>query len=228
MKVSDVFTELVHGELSAHAIAMMGSISDTDTPRVISYINSGLLALYTRYPLLMKELRLQQYGYITSYKLSVEHAKTNSTSNEVKYIIDSNVAPFTGDVIRVEEIADEVGDVLEINSSDYDKVVLLPSMDTLEIPNPTNTNVLFVTYRAKHPTLTSKDDDIILPVHMLTALYAYVGSRVYAGGTVAEHVAKTAELTTKYEMLCQQFEMQGMVNNDVQKINMRPELGGWI
>ena len=60
MKVSDVFTELVHGELSAHAIAMMGSISDTDTPRVISYINSGLLALYTRYPLLMKELRLQQ------------------------------------------------------------------------------------------------------------------------------------------------------------------------
>ena len=39
MKVSDVFSELVYGELSAHAIAMMGSISDTDTPRVISYIN---------------------------------------------------------------------------------------------------------------------------------------------------------------------------------------------
>ena len=99
MKVSDVFSELVYGELSAHAIAMMGSISDTDTPRVISYINSGLLDLYTRYPLLMKELRLQQYSYITSYKLSVEHARTNSTSDKVKYIIDSNLAPFTGDVI---------------------------------------------------------------------------------------------------------------------------------
>lgn len=228
MKVSDVFTELVHGELSAHAIAMMGSISDTDTPRVISYINSGLLALYTRYPLLMKELRLQQYGYITSYKLRVEHARTNSDSSEVKYIIDSKLAPFTGDVIRVEEITDEVGDVLEINSTDYNKVALLPSMDVIEIPNPTATNVLFVTYRAKHPTITSKDDNILLPVHMLTALYAYVGSRVYAGGTVAEHVAKAAELTTKYEMLCQQFELQGMVNSDVQKINMRPELGGWI
>ena len=81
---------------------MTGSISDTDTPKVISYINSGLLALYTRYPLLMKELRLQQYGYITSYKLRVEHARTNSASNEVKYIIDSNLAPFIGDVIRVE------------------------------------------------------------------------------------------------------------------------------
>ena len=228
MKVSDVFTELVHGELSAHAIAMAGSISDADTPRVISYINSGLLALYTRYPLLMKELRLQQYNYITSYKLSVEHARTNSASKEVKYIIDSKLAPFTGDVIRVEEISDEVGDVLEINSTDYNKVALLPSMDVIEIPNPTADNVLFVTYRAKHPTLTNKNDNILLPVHMLTALYAYVGSRVYAGGTVAEHVSKSAELTSKYEMLCQQFEMQGMVNSDVQKINMRPELGGWI
>ena len=228
MKVSDVFTELVHGELSSHAIAMMGSISDTDTPRVISYINSGLLALYTRYPLLMQELRLQQYSHITSYKLSIEHARTNTSSDAVKYIIDSALCPFTGDVIRVEEIADEVGDVLEINSSDYDKVALLPSMDVIEIPNPTATNVLFVTYRAKHPTLTSKDDDIILPMHMLTALYAYIGSRVYAGGTAAEHVSKTAELTNKYEMLCQQFELQGMVNSDVQKINMRPELGGWI
>ena len=228
MKVSDVFSELVYGELSAHAIAMMGSISDTDTPRVISYINSGLLDLYTRYPLLTKELRLKQYSYITSYKLSVEHARTNLASKEVKYIIDSKLAPFTGDVIRVEEITDEVGDVLEINSADYDKVALLPSMDVIEIPNPTATNVLFVTYRAKHPTLTSKNDNILLPVHMLTALYAYVGSRVYAGGTVAEHVSKAAELTSKYEMLCQQFEMHGMVNSDVQKINMRPELGGWI
>ena len=151
MKVSDVFTELVHGELSAHAVAMTGGISDTDAPKVISYINSGLLALYTRYPLLTKELRLRQYSYITSYKLCIEHARTNTASNTVKYIIDSTVAPFTGDVIRVEEVADEVGDVLEINSSDYDKVVLLPSMDTLEIPNPTDTNVLFVVYRAKHP-----------------------------------------------------------------------------
>ena len=90
------------------------------------------------------------------------------------------MSPFTGDVIRVEEIADEVGDVLEINSADYDKVVLLPSMDTLEIPNPVDTNVLFVTYRAKHPQLSNKDDDIILPMHMLTALYAYVSSAVFA------------------------------------------------
>ena len=44
MKVSDVFTELVHGELSAHAVAMTGGISDTDAPKVISYINSGLLS----------------------------------------------------------------------------------------------------------------------------------------------------------------------------------------
>ena len=127
MKVSDVFSELVHGELSAHAIAMMGSISDTDTPRVISYINSGLLALYTRYPLLMKELRLQQYSHITLYKLSVEHALTNSASDKVKYIIDSNLAPFTGDVIRVEETASFKIDKYWITVANYLKSQFLVS-----------------------------------------------------------------------------------------------------
>lgn len=228
MKVSDVFTELVHGELSSHAIAMTGVVSDVDTSRVISYINSGLLALYTRYPLLMKEFRLRQFSWITSYKLGVEHARSNSGSTATKYIIDSQLSPFNGDVIRVEEIADEVGDVLELNSTDYVKVALLPSMDTIEIPNPVEGNVLFVTYRARHPTLTTKEDAILLPVHMLTTLYAYIGSRVYAGGTAPEHMSKTSELAAKYEMMCQQLEMQGMVNTDTQKINMRPELGGWI
>ena len=41
-------------------------------------------------------------------------------------------------------------------------------MDVIEIPNPVAANVLFVTYRAKHPTLSSKDDDIILFMHIVT------------------------------------------------------------
>lgn len=227
MKVSDVFTELVHGELSTHAIAMSGSVTDVDTPRVISYINSGLVALYTRYPLLMKELVLQQHEGITLYKLSIEHAITNPTVT-TKYIIDSKFDPFIGDVIRVEEVADEIGQVLELNSTDHEKVALTPSMDTIEIPNPTDTNVVFVTYRAKHPVLTNKDDTILLPVHLMTALYAYVGSRVYAGGTAPEHVSKGVELSSKYEMICQQMEMNGMVNTDIGNVNIKPMLGGWI
>ena len=228
MKVSDAYSDLLHGELSGHGIAIDGSLQDKDKPRVLGYLNSGLLALYTRFPLLFKECRISQLSYITTYKLNSKFAVTNTASSEVKYIIDSMIEPFTDDVIRVELVADEIGDVLERNSTDHDKVYLTPSMDAIEIPNPCKGNVLFVTYRAHHPVLTSEVDEILLPRHLLPALYAYVASGIYSGSSSQEHVAKTVECTQRYEMICQQLESSGMVNSDMQNINIKPHLGGWV
>lgn len=227
MKVSDAFQELCYGELNTHRLADSGAISPENYSRMIHHLNMGLLALYTRFPLLVKELTLQQKSWITVYKLKKEHAVTDP-SDEVKYIIDSRFDPFIGDLIRVEEVSDEVGDVVELNSTDHDKVALTPSMDTLEIPNPTDTNVLFVTYRAKHPQLVSVDSEILLPQHLLGALYAYTGMRVYAGGTSQEQLTKGAELESKYERICQKMELDGMVNTDVLVLNMKPYERGWI
>ena len=227
MKVSDAFQELCYGELNTHRLAESGAISPENYSRMIHHLNMGLLALYTRFPLSVKELTLQQKSWITVYKLKKEHAVTDP-SDEVKYIIDSRFDPFIGDLIRVEEVSDEVGDVVELNSTDHVKVALTPSMDTLEIPNPTDTNVLFVTYRAKHPQLVSVDSEILLPQHLLGALYAYTGMRVYAGGTSQEQLTKGAELESKYERICQKMELDGMVNTDVLVLNMKPYERGWI
>ena len=227
MKVSDALQELCYGELNTHRLAESGAISPENYSRMIHHLNMGLLALYTRFPLLVKELTLQQKSWITVYKLKKEHAVTDP-SDEVKYIIDSRFDPFIGDLIRVEEVSDEVGDVVELNSTDHDKVALTPSMDTLEIPNPTDTNVLFVTYRAKHPPLVNVDSEILLPQHLLGALYAYTGMRVYAGGTSQEQLTKGAELESKYERICQKMELDGMVNTDVLVLNMKPYERGWI
>ena len=141
MKVPDAYSDLLRGEISGHGIAIEGSLQDKDKPRVLGYLNSGLLALYTRFPLLFKECRIRQLSYITTYKLNSKFAVTNTASSEVKYIIDSMIAPFTDDVIRVEFVSDEVGDVLERNSTDYDKVYLTPSMDAIEVPNPCKGNL---------------------------------------------------------------------------------------
>ena len=227
MKVSDALQELCYGELNTHRLAESGAISPENYSRMIHHLNMGLLALYTRFPLLVKELTLQQKSWITVYKLKKEHAVTD-LSDEVKYIIDSRFDPFIGDLIRVEEVSDEVGDVVELNSTDHTKVALTPSMDTLEIPNPTDTNVLFVTYRAKHPQLVNVDSEILLPQHLLGALYAYTGMRVYAGGTSQEQLTKGAELESKYERICQKMELDGMVNTDVLVLNMKPYERGWV
>lgn len=227
MKVSDAFQELCYGELNTHRLANSGAILPEDYSRMIHHLNTGLVALYTRFPLLVKELTLQQHSWITTYELTKEHARTDPSS-EVKYIIDSVHEPFIGDLIRVEEVSDEVGDVVEMNSSDHDKVALTPSMDALEIPNPTDTNVLFVTYRAKHPPLVDVDSEILLPQHLLGALYAYTGMRVYSGGTSQEQLTKGAELESKYERICQKMEMDGMVNTDTFVLNMKPHERGWV
>ena len=227
MKVSDALQELCYGELNTHRLADSGAISPENYSRMIHHLNMGLLALYTRFPLLVKELTLQQKSWITVYELKKEHAVTDP-SDEVKYIIDSRFDPFIGDLIRVEEVSDEVGDMVELNSTDHCKVALTPSMDTLEIPNPTDTNVLFVTYRAKHPQLVNIDSEILLPQHLLGALYAYAGMRVYAGGTSQEQLTKGAELESKYERICQKMELDGMVNTDVLVLNMKPYERGWI
>ena len=228
MKVSDAYSDLVNGELAGHGITIDDSLQYKYKPRVLGYLNSGLLALYTRFPLLFKECRIKQLSYITTYKLNSKFAVTNTASKEVKYIIDSPIAPFKDDVIRVELVSDEAGDVLERNSTDYTKVYLTPSMDAIEIPNPCNGNVLFVTYRAHHPVLTSEIDEILLPRHMLPALYAYVAAGIYSGSSSQEHVAKTVECTQRYEMICQQVESAGMVNNDRQYISTKQYWGGWV
>lgn len=227
MQVLDAFNELAYGELNGHSLCIRGSIEEKDYKKVIYFLNTGLLDLYTKYPLLTKELTLVQKSWITQYALRKEHAESDPTE-AVKYIKDSVIDPFLGDVIRVEEVVDENGDVLELNSTDYDKVALTSSMDVLEIPNPTEGNALFVTYRAKHPLLTDLNSNILLPTHMLQALYAYVCTKAYAGSTSPEHLNKSSEMTNRYATMCSKLEADGMVNAEQQVINIKPEVRGWV
>lgn len=227
MKVADALTELAYGELHGNALAMHGTVEAKDQAKVMHFLQSGLTALYTRFPLWSKDLVVIQQSWLTQYPLRKVHAVTDP-STAVKFILDSPLDPFLGDVLRIEVVVDEVGDVLELNSTDYDKVALTPAMDVLEIPNPADTNALFVTYRANHPTLVDLESEIMIPTQYLGALYAYVGARAYAGSVAQEHVGKSAELMSKYEQICRQMELLGMTNADTLSINLKPSMGGWV
>lgn len=231
MRIQEIYDDLVFGELSSHGIAINGSISDADKPKIISAMNSGLADIYTRFPLLTKEITIIQHSFITEYHLDVKYARTNTASTEkYKYIYDTPSYPFIGDNLRVENIYDEVGNELLINSNSTCSVALFPSMNTIEIPNPVETNAMFVVYRAKHPTI--KADSVELhtsfPQQFRNALLAFIGSRVYAGGTAQEHVAKSQEFMQKYLMELQQLEVTGMANMLEEHLNCKPIHGGWV
>lgn len=229
MKLDSIFNDLVYGELSSHAVAMNGQIENKDKPRIIAHINTVLTELYSRFPLLTKELVVIQYSAITEYHLHSDYAVSNvESTKQIKYILDTDEDPFKDDLLRIESVFDETGDCLLINSDSACKVALTPAQDVMEIPNPVDTNALFVIYRAKHPLVTEDTVELLLPEQFRTALLAYVASRMYAGGSAQEHAMLSTTLYQKYELFCSQQELYGMVNKYETSFNKKPCLGGWV
>lgn len=229
MKLEEIIKDLIYGELSAHGMCKSGDILEKDRPRVVAHINTVLTDLYTRFPLLTKELILVQDSSITAYHLHNRHAISNTASTDPeKYILDTPAEPFMNDVLRVDAVYDELGDNLLLNSDSACKVALTPAQDVLEIPNPTDTNNLFVIYRANHPRVELLTDELVLPEQFRSTLLAGVASRVYSGGTAADHMNISNNLFQKYELLCSQVELFGMVNKHDTILNKKPCLGGWV
>lgn len=228
MKLDSIYDDLIYGELSAHAITMDGTISAPNKLRIISHINVALMELYSKFPLLMKELTLIQDEGLTEYPLKIEHATSNPTSGYPKYIKDSLEHPFLGDVIRVDSVFDEVGDKVLVNAISPLKAVFTPDPQTIEIPSPTDTNALFVIYRAKHPTVDTTTKELLLPENFRPALLAYIAYRVYSGGTAPEHATISAAMYSKYSMFVTAQEEYGLVNKDIIDLNYKPVMGGWV
>jgi len=229
MNIEDVFNSLICGELSKHGMSVEGSFAESDKAILRRHINICLTELYTRYPLLVKALTIQQFDGICEYHLSSEYAVSNKQSTqEHKYIIDTILAPFTDDVVRVERVADEMGHIVPLNSLGKCQGVFTPSPLVIEIPNPSNENTLFVTYRAKHPVVLTDTTELLLPYTWLPALLAYVAYRVYSGGTSQEHMAISMNMHQKFEMICQQMTASGMTNEQDNSPNFNPDLRGWV
>ena len=219
----------MYGELNKHGMMVDGVLTPEDKLKLLYHINVSLTELYTRFPLLTREVAVKQFSGITEYHLNSKYAVSNTTSPEPKkYIIDSRENPFTDDVIRVEQIYDEVGQVIVINDPNACNVAFAPAMDVIEIPNPVETNMMFAIYRALHPKVTVDTTDLLLPPQFKPALLSYVAHRVYSGGTAQEHAMLANQMLSKYELFCTQQREYGMTNQDENIGNCKPSLGGWI
>lgn len=227
MNLNEIINDLRYGELSSHGM-FVSDLSDSDKLKLIAHINVALTELYTRFPLLTKELTLIQKSWICEYVLDNKHAVTNTGSTEPKYIYDTPNDPFTNDVIRVEAVYDEVGCSLLMNSNAQCKVALTPAMNVLEIPNPVDTNALFVIYRALHPEVNEVNDNLLLPLHLKPALLAYVAHRVYSGGSAQEHVMLSNSMLQKFELICVQQKEYGMTNQDDNDAFQNFCKNGWV
>jgi len=221
-----------------------------DYPRVIPAINLALSELYKRFDLKRSEVVVQQYDQITMYKLDSRFAVTNVNSNEpIKYIEDSQYFPFQDDVLKIERVFNEEGEQLYLNQenayttpesglgsefygSDKYWSVHIPSYNVVQVPYPDSANQMIITYRAKHPTISSTITDpsivnVDLPESLLEALLLYIGSRVNINRGTELSLAEGQLQMAKFEASISKITEMGIINSDDTE-NSKLDSRGWV
>lgn len=233
MLLSNLFRQLSFTELSNLVIGGEGSgvISPLHYPRLITQINAALTALHSRFPLLEKELTLQLMDEVAQYYFRPEHSVSTGT-DYYRYIVDSPFDPFVNDILRVEQVFDELGCELMLNNESECCSLFTPSFDSLLVTRPMKETILRVSYRANHPAIpldVAEPSTVVVnvPVTHEKALSFYVAGQIYSSMNGQEHTLKGQEFLQKYEMECQFIEDKNLDNNGYVQTNIKPLLGGW-
>jgi hypothetical protein len=234
----DIFKDLTYGELANSSIGNLVPDDNDSEPdpkdyaALISHVNRALTLLYSRFLLSSKEIYIQQYEEIAIYTLDSAFAQSNTASLESpKYIADSVANPFQDDVLKIEEVYDEEGNLLCLNDPTEDLSIFTPSYNQIQIPYPNDWNTLAVQYRAAHPriiwnyTTDASTIEVKLPEALYQAALYFIASR--ATPVSLDGGASKNEYIQKYEMACQAVEKQGL-HIQAEVSNWRFDNHGWV
>lgn len=189
MKIKRIIEHLQHGVLSKINLGgntEMG-ITSYNYPAVISAIELGLVELSQYFNLQQREVFIKQEDHIKVYELDVKYAETNTASTEpYKYIKDTVDNPFTGDILRIEAVYDELGNELRLNDDSDPDSLYTPSLISVQVPKPNAENTISVIYSAGAKELVKTGADVLeqevyLPQVLLQALLMFVASQVVLG-----------------------------------------------
>lgn len=225
MTVTEFLQRLSYGPLSNLAIGGSGSgTCDPDkVPSLVNYTNEGLLHLYSRFILNERSLIIQMYDAITRYELSSARSRTVTPTDplQVQYVMDSELDPFTDDLIKVLQIFDDIGREIKMNDQSVYGSIFTPQFNILQIPIPVDGLPLYLSYQAKHAPLvsTALGDTINLPAVLEEALISYVAHKVFFHMNGQEHSAKSNEHLTKYEGVVAEVLDKDLVNSSTSTDN---------
>ena len=232
MKLNELFSNLSFGPLANLSVGGdgIGMIPFEHEARLTSFVNKSLLALFSRFPLLEKEVIVRAYDGKTLYPLKKIYADTDATVVPQKFIADSAVDPFLEDVIKILAIYDELGQPMPLNNTGEPTSLFTPLFDMVQIPLPKTGDIYYVLYRGKHPVLVPgvADQDVNIPDILQTALEAHVAYQVFSPMNGQEHKATASEHLSTYEMLCSNIEMQDLLQTSSVSNHDKLEARGFV
>ncbi len=180
MIVQDILDELKNGEFSLENFGenAEAGFSEYNYDKLISYINSALLEIHTKYPLRIREVLLEQQETITMYKLRSDYCKSNLNSTQPIKYLDDTADPFDDTLLKVDEVYNESGVELPINNMNESASVFTPNLGTLQIPYPVKGAKYSVIYRSAHPRLVNDStvltQRIELPLSFLRSIILFI------------------------------------------------------
>ena len=238
MTLQDIFNWLKYGELAHLGLydSVTGEVTEDNKPKIISHIILGLRDLHTKFPLKERELAIQQYDHISMYLLKKEFAVTNTDptpNGDPKYIIDSEDNPFTGDILRIDQVFDELGTEMPINEPASLYSVFTPAYNILQIPRAVGENAAFVTYRADHTkiALDTPDLDLVeieIPDTHTQALLFFVASRLFATMNHPEGSPLSSEYQMRYMNEVSQIIQHNLSLEYTSQFRLDIKREGWV
>lgn len=226
MQLKQIIDTIKYGELNTV------SWEEDRVPQVISYINLALTNLYSNFPILEKQVIVQQYPQISIYNLTSEYARTNTESKQyTKYILDTPFEPFTDDILLVTGLCDEYGRPIPLNDDTDPRSYFLPAFNQLQIPNANEEETTFVIYRAAPKYIEPETDDftqdVFLPRPLLEPLCCYVAYRTMIAIGSQEELARAQILEKRYNDLCLEVATNNLLGNNLMPTNIKPIIGGY-
>ena len=204
MKIQAVLDLAKESEVSTLAVKKSPEV-------LLSYLNLGMIELYKRFPLLVKEYVVDLTDGAEIYTMPSDFMWLTAAYDEVP--------ENSSETVRLATINDE-DDPLSINTVSWNQV---------QIPLHRSGSAVSLIYQASPPyyLTTELTTDIALPVQLTEALLHYIGYRAHAA-TDGSIEAENNTHYQRFEKSCQMVTIQGMFTGDSIDMSKRLSTRGFV
>lgn len=197
-------------------------------PAIINALNLELTQLYSRYPVLEKDVAFRRFPEISLYHLTRKYCRSNDESKELyKYILDTKDNPFLGDVLKIENAYTESGQHIVLNDNNNPRAWFTPSFDTIQIPNTTDidTRIAIIGYKAKpehiDPNTTDFEKDIYIPSYLEEPMIYGITMRVAERLPTQTGMQVVQMAQAKYKELCDNVDTLNLFHENNVSTNIK-------
>lgn len=197
-------------------------------PAIINALNLELTQLYSRYPVLEKDVAFRRFPEISLYHLTRRYCRSNDESKELyKYILDTKDNPFLGDILKIENAYTESGQHIVLNDNNNPRAWFTPSFDTIQIPNTTDidTRIAIIGYKAKpehiDPNTTDFEKDIYIPSYLEEPMIYGVTMRVAERLPTQTGMQVVQMAQAKYKELCDNVDTLNLFHENNVSTNIK-------